>query len=134
MVLLSLGGSERCIRDSLSDEDIADIAAYFTEQEIMNGLGLTSNEKGAEIYTKGGDRSKMVLTCLYCHGERGKGLAPSTHMYPVIGGQHKAYLVKQMIDFRDDNRINSPNVIMNRILRSLSDEEIEALAEYLAAQ
>mgnify|MGYP001563358112 CR=1 FL=1 len=118
----------------LSDQDIADIGAYFSKQEIMKGRGWTNDERGVEIYTKGGDRSKMVMTCLHCHGERGKGLDQSTAMYPVIGGQHKAYLVKQMVDFREDDRLNSPNTIMNKIVRSLSDKDIEAVSEYLSVQ
>jgi len=118
----------------LSDQDIDDIAAYFADQEIMKGRGWTNDERGVEIYTKGGDRSKMVMTCQHCHGERGKGLGPSTDMYPVIGGQHKAYLVKQLIDFREDDRLNSPSVIMNKIVRSMSDKDIEAVSEYLSVQ
>jgi len=117
----------------LSDQDIADIAAYFADQEIMKGRGWTNDEKGKEIYTKGG-KEEMVMTCLHCHGERGKGLHQSIAMYPVIGGQHKSYLIKQMIDFKEDYRINSPSIIMNKIARSMSDEEIEAVSEYLSVQ
>ena len=64
----------------------------------------------------------------------GKGINPSTGMYPVIGGQHKAYLLKQLTDFREDDRVNSPNIIMNRIVRSLSDDDLKALAEYISVQ
>ena len=74
------------------------------------------------------------MTCVYCHGDGGKGINPSTGMYPVIGGQHKAYLMKQLKDFREDNRMNSPNIIMNRIVRSLSDSDLDALAEYISVQ
>lgn len=117
----------------LSDKDLADISAYFADQAIMKGNGSTPNEIGKKIYLKG-NISEMVMTCAYCHGNTGKGLDPSTAMYPVVGGQHKAYLLKQLIDFRGDDRLNSPNVIMNRILRSLSDLELEALAEYISVQ
>lgn len=117
----------------LSDKDLADISAYFAIQPIMKGNGLAPNEIGKKIFLKG-NISEMVMTCAYCHGNTGKGIDPSTAMYPVIGGQHKAYLLKQLKDFRNDDRMNSPNVIMNRILRSLSDSELEALAEYVSAQ
>jgi cytochrome c553 len=117
---------------SLSDKDLADIAAYFSDQSMMKGNGSAPNEKGKKIFLKG-NISEMVMTCAYCHGNTGKGLDPSTAMYPVIGGQHKAYLLKQLKDFREDNRMNSPNVIMNRILKSLSDSDLEALAEYISA-
>lgn len=117
----------------LGDKDLADISAYFASQPIMKGNGSTLNEQGKNIFLKG-NISEMVMTCAYCHGNTGKGLDPSTAMYPVIGGQHKAYLLKQLRDFRGDDRNNSPNVIMNRILRALNDSDLEALAEYISAQ
>lgn len=117
----------------LGDKDLADISAYFANQPTMKGNGSTPNEKGKNIYLKG-NISEMVMTCVYCHGAGGKGLTPDTAMYPVIGGQHKAYLLKQLIDFREDDRVNSPNIIMNRIVRSLSDSDLDALAEYISVQ
>jgi cytochrome c553 len=119
----------------LGDKDLADIAAFFADQPIMKGklTGAAPNEKGKKIYLQG-NISELVMTCVYCHGEGGKGLDPSTAMYPVIGGQHKAYLLKQLKDFREDDRMNSPNVIMNKTVRSLSDADMEALADYLSVQ
>jgi cytochrome c553 len=117
----------------LGDKDLADIAAYFADQPMMKGSGAKPNEKGKNLFLKG-NISEMVMTCVYCHGEGGKGLHSSTAMYPVIGGQHKAYLLKQLIDFREDNRVNSPNVIMNKIVKSLSNEDLQSLAEYISGQ
>jgi cytochrome c553 len=117
----------------LSDKDLADISAYFADQPIMKGSGSTPNNKGKKIFLKG-NISQMVMTCVYCHGDGGKGLDPSTAMYPVIGGQHKAYLLKQLKDFREDDRMNSPNVVMNKIVRSLSDADLDAVAEYISVQ
>jgi cytochrome c553 len=117
----------------LIDKDLVDISAYFADQPIMKGSGAKPNEKGKNLFLKGNIKD-MVMTCVYCHGEGGKGLHFSTAMYPVIGGQHKAYLLKQLIDFREDNRENSPNVIMNKIVKSLSNEDLQALAEYISVQ
>ncbi len=116
----------------LTDKDLDDISAYFASQPIMKGNGSKPNETGERIFLKG-NISEMVMTCVYCHGAGGKGIDPSTGMYPVVGGQNKGYLLKQLGDFKKDDRMNSPNVIMNRILRSLSDSELEALAEYISA-
>jgi cytochrome c553 len=52
----------------------------------------------------------------------------------VIGGQYKDYIRQQLINFRDGNRTNSPYNIMNRIAGSLTDTEIESLAEYISVQ
>lgn len=118
---------------TISDEDLADISSYFASQAKMKGSGATANEQGKNIFLKG-NLSKMVLSCVNCHGVNGKGLSPETPMFPVIGGQHKAYLLKQLIEFREDDRVNSPNAIMNRIVRSLSDADLDALAEYISVQ
>jgi cytochrome c553 len=76
----------------------------------------------------------MRLACINCHGVRGKGLDPNTSMFPVIGGQHKEYIRLQLVNFRDGYRTNSPNGIMTRIADSLTDTEIESLAEYVSVQ
>ena len=115
----------------LSDADLADIAAYFADQTIMRGIAARPNETGEELFQHG-NMEERVMTCANCHGKTGKGLDPSTGMYPVIGGQNKAYLLKQLRDFRDDDRLNSPNAAMNKTLKPLSDSELEALAEYIS--
>ena len=118
---------------AISDVELADISAYFASQSKMKGNGSTPNEQGKNIFLKG-NISQMVMACVNCHGVSGKGLTPETPMFPVIGGQHKAYLLKQLIDFKEDDRVNSPNAIMNRIVRSLSDADLNALAEYISVQ
>ena len=116
-----------------TDDDIADVAAYFASQRKMKGSGTTENLVGKKIFLYG-DLSNERLACINCHGLAGKGLEPRISMFPVIGGQHKAYIVKQLREFREGYRTNSPNNIMNRIASSLSDEQIEALAEYISVQ
>lgn len=117
----------------LSEQDIADIAAYYASQPKMKGDGSAPNKKGEKLYLKG-NAAEKVMTCLFCHGEGGKGLAAEISMYPVVGGQHKAYLLKQLRDFREDDRNNSPSIVMNKTVRGLSDSELEALAEYMSVQ
>jgi cytochrome c553 len=53
-------------------------------------------------------------------------------MFPVIGGQQAGYLKGQLLNWRSKERANSPNAIMNRIAKSLTDEEIDSLAEYVS--
>ena len=118
---------------TISDENLADIAAYFASQTKMKGNGVAENQLGKELFLHG-DISKMRFACVNCHGLRGKGLDPAVSMFPVIGGQHKDYIRRQLINFRDGYRTNSPNAIMNRIASSLTDAEIESLAEYSSIQ
>lgn len=117
---------------TINDDDLADIAAYFASQKKMKGAG-SSNEVGEKIYLNG-DISRMLVACINCHGVNGKGLTPSTSTFPVIGGQHKDYLRGQLVNFKKGNRTNSPNSIMNRITKTLTDAELDALVEYLSGQ
>jgi len=117
---------------TINDDDLADIAAYFASQPKMKGNG-SDNEIGKKIFQKG-NISKLLIACINCHGVNGKGLTPRTSLFPVIGGQQKEYIRGQLINFRKGDRTNSPNGIMNKITKSLTDAEIEALAEYVSGQ
>jgi cytochrome c553 len=108
-------------------QDLEDIAAYFSVQPKMQGRSADNGiaGKGARLFTS--------ERCNYCHGEGGKRYAPfSENIPPVIGGQHKAYLIKAMNDIRAGKRPGDIYDLMVRILGDLSDEEIEAIAEYLS--
>lgn len=117
---------------TISDEDLADIAAYFASRPKMKGAGSNS-EVGKKLFLHG-DISRTVVACVNCHGVNGKGLTPNTSMFPVIGGQQKDYIRRQLVNFRKGDRTNSPNAIMNRITQKLTDDELEALADYVSGQ
>jgi cytochrome c553 len=117
---------------TISDEDLADIAAYFSSRKKMKGGG-GDNEIGRRLFTKG-DITRTIVACINCHGVNGKGLTPKTSMFPVIGGQQRDYIRGQLKNFRAGDRSNSPNGIMNRITNKLTDVEVESLAEYVSEQ
>lgn len=117
---------------TISDDDLADIAAYFASRPKMKGAG-SDNEVGKKLFLHG-DISRTVVACINCHGVNGKGLTPNTSMFPVIGGQQKDYIRRQLVNFRKEERTNSPNAIMNRITHNLTDDEIEGLADYVSGQ
>jgi cytochrome c553 len=116
---------------SVSNEDLADIAAYFASQPMMKGNRPSDNLLGKKLF-ENDDLSRMMVRCNNCHGATGKGQNPGNPVYPVIGGQHKAYLLSQLINFRKGVRNNSPGGVMNIIVHRLSDAELEALADYIS--
>jgi len=116
-----------------NEQDLADIASYFASQKKMEGDGSEGDPAGKDIFLHG-DLSKMRLACVNCHGVKGKGLEAKISMFPVIGGQQEGYIRRQLIRFRDGYRTNSPNGIMNRIASSLTDSEIDSLADYISKQ
>jgi cytochrome c553 len=120
------------IAQTVSDDDLADIAAYFASQTKMKGDGH-DNALGNKLFNHG-DMSRMMVACVNCHGVDGKGKSPSNPVFPVIGGQHKDYLRGQLINFRDGDRGNSPGGVMNIITQKMTDEELDALADYLSGR
>jgi cytochrome c553 len=118
---------------TISDDDLFDAAAYFANQKIMKGGSSADNPLGEKLFLNK-NISDMGLACVNCHGERGKGLEPRISAFPVIGGQQKEYIRRQLYNFRGGERTNSPNNIMNRMTRSLTNTQIEALAEYVSLQ
>ena len=116
---------------TINDAELIDIAAYFASQKKMQGNGKGDNPIAKNLFLKG-DASRGIQPCVSCHGENGKGKAPNIATYPVIGGQHKAYLVAQLAHWRSGERSNSPDGVMNKIAKSLTDPEIEALTDYLS--
>lgn len=115
-------------------QDIKDIAAYFAEQKRM--LGSTSSNRDlvakGEILFHEGNPETGLYACANCHGENGKGKSEINNVFPVIGGQTKDYIAKQLRDLRSGDRHNDPAGMMGNIAKKLSDDEIDAVAEYAA--
>jgi cytochrome c553 len=108
-------------------KDLEDIAAYFASQPKMQGQrkGNVVAAEGAELFTS--------ERCNYCHSDEGKRYAPfQENIPPVIGGQHKPYLIKAMKDIKAGKRPGDLYGLMPRILSELSFKQIEAIAEYLS--
>ncbi|HCX87303.1 MAG TPA: hypothetical protein DG761_04720 [Gammaproteobacteria bacterium] len=76
--------------------------------------------RGAQIYQN---------QCASCHGN--DGLALTT---PVLHGQEPVYLVRSLTAFKHGSRIDQIMTSMNSIAAGLSDEDILAVARYLAGQ
>jgi len=116
-----------------SKQDLTDIAVYFQSQKKMKGKPTQSalSKKGKDIFLNGNVKSG-VYGCINCHGDNGKGKGASVSLFPVIGGQQKAYLVKQLKDLKSGKRANDPAGMMAAIAKKMSDQEIQAVSEYLA--
>ncbi len=116
-----------------SADDLADIAAFFASQKRMKGVAVKSAKaaQGRVLYLKG-NRKRAIYACVNCHGRNGKGMSKSNPYFPVVGGQHKDYLVKMLKDFKAKTRRNDPGGMMVDIAVKLTDSEINAVSEYLS--
>ena len=122
------------IADGLSNaQDVRDIAAYFAAQPTMHGtLGKNAQvPRGKAIY-ESGIAARGIGSCSQCHGPNGKGSAQGMALFPVIGGQNKAYILKQLNDFKTEKRNTDPSGVMAEMGKQLNKEEPDAVAEYLA--
>lgn len=116
---------------TVSNADLADIAAYFSSQRRVPGESRGESPVGKNLFFNG-DSSRGILPCVGCHSERGSEVSTGNPETPLIAGQHRRYLLKQLTEWRAGERRNSPGGIMNSLAKQLKDEEINALADYVS--
>jgi cytochrome c553 len=107
---------------SLSDQDMADIAAY-----LQGGEPVRPSAKSV------GAVPAQVAPCAACHGENGLGVeAPISPKPPVLAGQHVDYLEQALTTYRNGRR---KNVVMDGMASLLkTDEDIKVVAAYFSSQ
>ncbi len=124
------------------DQDLADIAAFFARQPVqITGAAQITNEAfgldaadmldlGRSIYMNG-NMETGVAACSGCHSPTGQGNFPAG--YPRLGGQHREYISRQLINFRGNLRTNDGDTeIMRGVARRMTDLEIQAVSNYIA--
>ena len=116
--------------DNLSDQDMADIAAYFASQKMSVGAADPKLVQRGEALFRGGKLEEGMPACTGCHSPDGAGLAAAG--FPKLGGQHAQYVAKQLTDFREGNRTNDGDaMIMRAIAAKLSNKDIEAVSSFI---
>lgn len=115
---------------ALNDQDLADIAAYYSSQKSTVGAADPALVARGEALFRGGDLQKGMPACTGCHSPDGQGNPPAG--FPHLGGQHASYIEKQLTDFREGDRTNDgDSMIMRAIAAKLSNKDIKALASYI---
>jgi cytochrome c553 len=113
----------------LSDEDMADLAAYFSTQKARGGETEPSKLALGERVYRAGNVERGLIACAGCHGPTGRGNPLAG--YASIQGQHALYVANQLRAYRSGARGTDPNQMMRNVAALLSDEEIEAVASYV---
>ncbi len=112
----------------LKDQDIDDLAAYFSSLSRKIGEAAADKvELGQSLYRSGS--SNGASACTGCHGPSGDGNGPAN--FPALSGQSAAYVAKQLKGFRSGTRSNDLNGMMADVASKLTDEEIEAVSQYV---
>ncbi len=128
--------SMRAIAQTLSDQDMADLGAYFEsavrdQPPQAQGVGQSSHEaltQGSSLVAKAG--------CQACHGEN--FTKPVDASFPKLAGQNGDYLYAALRAYkvsenpREKPWIGRANPIMGGMTARFTDEQLEILAHYLA--
>ncbi len=119
----------RGISDSLSDQDMADLAAYYSTHGVdaaaaAPGKAADATGKAAELVKKG--------ACVSCHGESfSKPIDPS---YPKIAGQHADYLFVALKSYKVEGnpQVGRSNGVMAGIAKQFTNTELKEMASYIS--
>ena len=124
---------------ALSDQDIDDLAAYYSLQTPTGGEADAAYwEAGRKLYN-GGDRARQIPACAACHGPIGSGNPAAG--YPALRGQHAEYTIRQLNMYHDKARyttnakgatLGGDNAdIMHTVVSRLTADEMRNLAQYV---
>lgn len=119
------------IVEAVSVDDIQDIAAYFSAQPRSSSAATPSAAESGKQLFHNGKPTGSVSACAGCHAEDGKG--NTALKFPSLAGQHSDYVAKTLKAFRSATRSNDKQAVMRSIAAGLSDQDIEALATYIAS-
>jgi cytochrome c553 len=118
----------RGIAASLSEQDMADIAAYY-EQHGKDVAALPEQAPAAPaevaaLLTKG--------ACESCHGKNYS--KPIDGSYPKLAGQHADFLYVALKSYKTEGnpQVGRGNAIMGGQVKQFSNAELKAMANYLA--
>ena len=116
--------------DNLSEQDLADIAAYFSSQKGSVGQADPNLVARGEALFRGGKVQDGMPACTGCHSPNGEGNAQAG--FPKLGGQLAQYVATQLTNFREGVRTNDGDtMIMRSVAAKLSNKDIEAVSSYI---
>ncbi len=111
------------IVEQLNNEDIRNLGAYFASLPPPK----PSEDKNPDLSKKGA-QAAAGRRCAACHTDNYAGSKAAAR----LAGQREDYLAKALRDYRAGVRSGGGQAAMAEVAHPLSDEEIDALAHYLA--
>ena len=112
------------IADQISNEDVRALGAYFAS---LTPPKATAPDDNPDLSRKGA-QAAVGRRCASCHTDTFAG----TKAVARLAGQREEYLIKALHDYKSGVRSGGAGAAMTDVAYPLSDEEIEALAHYLA--
>jgi cytochrome c553 len=112
------------IAEQISNEDIRTLGAYFAALTPPRAATPDDNPD----LSKKGAQAAVGRRCASCHTDSYAG----TKAVARLAGQREEYLLKALHDYKSGVRSGGAGAAMTNVAYPLSDEEITALAHYLA--
>jgi cytochrome c553 len=111
------------IVEGMTNEDVRNLGAYFAALPPFKA----DKDDNPDLSAKG-KQAAAGRRCASCHGDNFAG----TKAVARLAGQREDYLAKTLHDYKSSARNGGPQGVMSDVAYPLSDEEITALAHYLA--
>lgn len=121
----------RGIADSLSDQDMADLAAYYSTHGVVEGATLAAKPSAEPSQQVAALLKKAA--CISCHGENfAKPISPD---YPKIAGQHSDYLFVALKAYKTEGnpQIGRSNGVMAGMVKQFSNNELKEISKYVSS-
>ncbi len=114
---------------ALTPEKIADISVWYESLGLPKAAEAAQTEVATKL-VKRGDGPRLLPPCEVCHGRNGEGAVVDV---PALAGQSAQYFNVTMQAYKSGERANDLYNRMRLISQSLTDDEINALADYYSA-
>ena len=119
---------------SLKDDEIEAVSAYYASLPVPASTATTPSGEAAlvaaKLATRGDWPLRSLPACAECHGPDGNGVGT---YFPGISGQVAGYIKAQLMAWKSGTRANDPVGLMKSVADSLTEAEIDAVANYYAA-
>lgn len=117
---------------ALTEDEISAVTATLAAMPASKTLATSRAQPAVGVGERlalRGAWERQVPECVSCHGPGGAGVGQA---FPPLAGQPATYLAAQLNAWREGTRHNDPNDLMGHIAKSLSAEEVTAVADYFA--
>lgn len=119
--------------DNFDEQQLADIAAYYASLPAPTATAEISDKEQAELgemLVNNGNWDEYIPACSTCHGLGNRGVDEN---FPALAGQHAGYIKQQLKAWQNGTRKTDEVQLMEAVAKRLSDEQIDAVAAYLAS-
>jgi len=116
----------------LSDQDIADLAAYYAAQDSKPAVADPVLIGQGQRLFRAGNPKTGVPACMACHGPAGAGNPLAG--YPALAGQHAVYTANMLSRFKSGatwGEDDSGSTVMASVAEFMSESEITAVSSYI---